>query len=492
MKLQHRAHQPNNQKTRVKRSTIFNIISLITITTGLVGFGGCDVFPTDSNTLELTIDDTDFETSDWTTATHSKSADPDFDEVFDDTQVKRFDISMTSARWQLMLDDMTNFYGEFGRSNQGPPGNGPGGVDDISDENPIFVPADVFYNDTQWYRVGMRFKGNSSLMTSWKSGILKLSLKLDFDEFEDDYTQIDNQRFYGFKKLSLKNNYDDSSFLREKAAAEVFEDAGLAVSHTAFYEVYIDHGDGPKYFGLYTLVEEVDDTVIETQFASDEGNLYKPEYDGASFAAGSFNESDFTKKTNEDDGDWSDIQTLFEALHANTRFSNPAEWRTDLDSIFDTDVFLRYLAVNTVIQNWDTYGVMTHNYYLYNNPETDKLTWIPWDNNEALQEGKMGGSLNLNFSDLHSEAWPLIEYLYDDDVYRSVYQTYVREVRDNWFEPSAMQSKYNTYADLVEPYATSEISGYTFLYSDSEFRRAISTLSSHVNSRAISVDYYLP
>ena len=223
------------------------------------------------------IDDADFEATDWTTTTHSKSADPDFEEVFDNSQVKRFDISITSERWQLMLDDMTDLYGEFGGSNQGPPGGGPGGSGDFSDENPIFVPADVYYNDTQWYRVGVRFKGNSSLMSSWLSGILKLSLKLDFDEFEDDYPQIDNQRFYGFKKLSLKNNYEDTSFLREKIAADVFEDAGLAVSHTAFYEVHIDHGDGPEYFGLYTLVEEVDDTVIETQFANNEGNLYKPE-----------------------------------------------------------------------------------------------------------------------------------------------------------------------------------------------------------------------
>ena len=78
---------------------------------------------------------------------------------------------------------------------------------------------------------------------------------MDFDEFEDDYPQIDNQRFYGFKKFSLKNNFDDSSFLREKVAADVFRNSGMAISNSAFYTVYVDHGDGPEYFGLYTLVE---------------------------------------------------------------------------------------------------------------------------------------------------------------------------------------------------------------------------------------------
>ena len=40
----------------------------------------------------VVIDDTDFEATDWTDATHSKNADPDFSEVFDDTAVKRLDI----------------------------------------------------------------------------------------------------------------------------------------------------------------------------------------------------------------------------------------------------------------------------------------------------------------------------------------------------------------------------------------------------------------
>jgi len=78
-----------------------------------------------------------------------------------------------------MLDDMTGLYGSFGQTTNS-------GLND-TDENPIFVPAEVFYNDTQWYRVGIRFKGNSSLQSSWQAGILKLSFKLDFDEFEDDY-----------------------------------------------------------------------------------------------------------------------------------------------------------------------------------------------------------------------------------------------------------------------------------------------------------------
>jgi spore coat protein CotH len=440
--------------------------------------------PTDEEPAgtETTTTDTDFSTPDWTTATHSKSADPDFDEVFADNTVKRLDIVITEERWESMLADMASLYGPFGSG-------GRGGL--IETDDPIFVPAEVFYNGIQWYRVGVRFKGNSSLQSSWGQGILKLAFKLDFDEFEDTYPQIDNQRFYGFKKLSLKNNFDDRSMLREKVAGDVFRNAGLAGSHTAFYAVYVDYGDGPMYFGVYTLVEEVDDTVLDTQFVNDDGNLYKPEGTGASFAEGTFTQNVFVKKNNEDEADWSDIQSLFAVLHADTRTTDPAQWRTNLEAVFDTDVFLEYLAVNTVIQNWDTYGRMTQNYYLYNDPDTGRLTWIPWDNNEALQEGKNGGSLALDFSDLASGAWPLIEYLYGDATYRARYDAYVEEVIEGAFDTSTIQATYSAYAALIEPYATTEREGYTFLNGPADFYRAVADLNSHASARASAVSSYL-
>jgi len=432
---------------------------------------------------ELDMDNADFEPTDWTEETHSKDADPNFEEVFEDNAVKRIDLVISPDNWQAMQDDMVSLYGTFGAGGRG------GG--EFAEENPIFVPAEVFYQGKQWYRVGARYKGNSSLSSSWRSGISKLSFKLDFDEYEDDFPQIKNQRFYGFKKLSLKNNFNDPSMLREKVAGDIFRDAGLVGPHTAFYTVYVDFGEGPVYHGVYTVVEEVDDTVIDTQYDDDDGNLYKPDGDGASFANGTFSEDVFGKENNEDEADWSDIQALFGALHDGARTSDPVAWRSGLDEVFDTEVFLKYLAVNTTIQNWDTYGRMTHNYFLYNNPANGKLTWIPWDNNEALQEGNREGSLNLDFSDLNSTSWPLIGYLYADEVYRGIYDNYVAEVRDGVFNTANIQSLYDEYAELIAPFANTEISGYTFLRNGEAFQQAITTLKNHVSQREDAVNNYL-
>ena len=443
----------------------------------------------------IIFNDKDFTVDDWSQESHGKLTTPNFSEVFPNDEVKRIDIIINSDRWDLMLSDMKSLHGEPGQGGGppggGPPGGGPpGGLDDS--EDPMWVPGDIIYNGKKWYRAGVRFKGNSSLVSTWSRGLLKLSFKLDFDEFEDEYPQIDNQRFYGFKQLSLKNNFEDRSFLREKVAGEIFYEAGLVSAHTSFCEVYVDHGEGSQYFGLYTIVEEMDDTVIKNQFSESNGNLYKPEGAGASFRKGSFNKDHFTKDTNEDDSDWTDIENLFTVLHSELRTNSPSDWQAKLDSIFDTQNFLKYLAYNTVLQNWDTYGRMTHNYFLYNNPETKKLTWIPWDNNEALQTGKQGGALNLNFSNLSKNGqWPLIEYLYDNDYYKSIYDAFVEESVNGSFNYDILISKYDNYSQLINESIFKEENGYTFLNSTSDFQSAISSLKNHALQRKNAVKNYV-
>ena len=312
------------------------------------------------------------------------------------------------------------------------------------------------------------------------------------DRFEDEIPEINNQRFYGFKEFSLSNGYDDESLIREKVATEIFRDFGVAAPQTAFYRVYIDYGDGPIYFGLYTMIEIVDDTMIENQFAEDDGNLYKPEGTGASFAKNTFNSSYFEKKSNEET-DWSDVESLYNVLHSSLRTSDHEAWRTSLEKILNVDNFLKWLAVNTTIQNWDTYGRMTHNYYLYNDPKDNRFTWIPWDNNEAFQSGKQGGALSISCSEV-SSSWPLIRYILDEEVYTQKYKIYLGQIITSAFEPSKMISKYQNHSNLIREYAvgsSGEQKGYTFLESVGDFDSAISYLMSHVSSRQSVVQNYI-
>ena len=424
---------------------------------------------------------TNIEVPDWTEATHSVNAEPNYDVVFKQNEVLRIDLKISATNWQTMKNDLVQNIGS---------GGGRPGIEGLTSFDPVWVSGSFYFNDKEWYEVGIRFKGNSSLQNTYRSGNNKFSFKIDFDQFEDDYPAIENQRFYGFKQLNLKNNYDDKSLMREKVASDLFLDFGLVSPQTAFCEVYVDNGSGSQYFGVYTLVEEVDDTVLESQFGDESGNLYKPDGTAASFASGSFNESEMEKKNNEELEDYSDVYALYTVLNSSDRTSNTEQWKTNLENVLDVDVFLKWLAANTAMQNWDTYGKMTHNYYLYNNPVDGLLCWIPWDNNEALQNGKQGGALSLSLSEVGS-GWPLISYLIDVPGYKQKYEAYLQQFVDEVFVPETMVQLYSEYYDLLKEYAYAEVSGFSFLESDSDFDSAVSTLKSHVQSRNNEVASYL-
>ncbi|MFK8013496.1 MAG: CotH kinase family protein [Marinicellaceae bacterium] len=427
---------------------------------------------------------------DWSTSTHSASAIPQYDAVFPQESVNRFDITITSDDWADMQSDLDGLYGSS--SNTGPGGGGPGGGGGgttFAEENPIYVPCNIEFNGKNWYKVGIRYKGNSSLSAA-SSGTTKLPFRLEFDEFSNDYPEINGQTFYGFSALSMSSNYNDPSVMREKVACDLFREFGIPAPYSAFYELYVDYGDGPIYFGLYTAVEVVFETMLNKQFGSESGNCYKPEDEGASFSKSGFNLNDFANKTTGGTGE-SDIQSLYDFLHSDDRTSDTTRYKSNLESVLDVQGFLKWLAANTTIQNWDTYGRMTHNYFLYNNPETSKLTWIPWDNNESLQSGKREGSLNLDFSNLNATQWPIIGNMYQDEVYKAKYDQYVQSVVDGAFETNSIQALYSKYASLIEPYATTEVSGYTFLRNSSGFQTAVSQLNSHASQRAAAVNSYL-
>jgi len=234
-----------------------------------------------------------------------------------------------------MLDNMTELYGEFGGSTTGgmpaePGARGdvrggrqPGGDQDMGgisgDIDPVYVPADVSFEDKVWTDVGIRFKGQMSLGSTWKEGSRKISFKLNFGKFEDENPAIKNQRFYGFDELNLQSGYTDDSLMRDMIVPSIFMESGVPAPYTAFYRIYVDYGEGPVYFGLYTMVESVEDTVIETQFEDDSGNVYKPEGTGATFAQGTFDTGSFEKKTNEGDANWSDVETLYTVLNSEIR-----------------------------------------------------------------------------------------------------------------------------------------------------------------------------
>lgn len=429
----------------------------------------------------------------WTFASHGK-AEHDYSVVFPQNSVNRIEILMADTTWNKIRVNMKSLFGyDFG----GKSGAGGGSTSNETE----YVDILLNFNSKSWKNVGFRLKGNSSLGQAWGQGIYKLPFRLNFDKFEDKYPAITNQHFYGFKELSFSSGFKDQSLQREKITPDIFRMAGIPAARTAFYTVYINFGSGLKYCGVYTAVEIIEDNMVKSQFGEEKGNIYKPESKLTSFI-----QSEFEKKNNETEADYSDVKNFIAALNSSVRTSNAEVWRTNLEAVFNADHFIRYLAVNNAIVNWDSYGNMAHNYYLFNH-SVKKLTWIPWDHNEALSgspgitgssSGQGGGTVNKGLSLSMNEvtaSWPLIKYIASDQVYFAKYKTCLKWFKDSIFTTAVINAMLDKNYNLISPYAigtNGEQSGYTYLTGSASFTNALTELKNHVANRRSLITSYVP
>jgi hypothetical protein len=390
----------------------------------------------------------------WTLESHCPGVAPNYSRVFDSHVVRRIDLEMAAEDFAQMQLDLKKIQAQAS-----------GDLDGIP--TPMWVSVKVTYDNRVWTKVGMRWKGHASLTGAMSANIDKLSFFLDFDKAEEASPELINQRFYGFKKLNFVSGYKDVSLIREKTANDLFRAASVPVPRTAFSAVYLNPGTDPVYYGVYTVLEDPSDTMLEEQFGDGSGNLYKPWGNPARWLnptelSPSEVTTYFEEETNKKNGDWTDVLSALAALHADR--NDAAVWRRELEKVFDVGLFLRVLAVNQMMVNWDSYGCMHHNYLLYANPKKDfRLSFLPWDLNEAMTNTTLlnclpSGSLLLE-EIVHPVAnstvdnnWPLIKFILGDSNYRDLYLSTMKDVYERVFSADKIKAAMQADHDLIAPY----------------------------------------
>jgi spore coat protein H len=423
----------------------------------------------------------------WQAASHERGATPDYARVFAEDKVHRIDISMTREARQTMLDDLEMLLGEMGTTQPGgfgfpAPGGGnnmngmmPRDPTDLVGGDPVYVPVTVRYDGGVWNHVAMRHKGNSSLASAWRTGVMKIGFRLNFDRYEMEHPEVTDQRFYGFGEMTFSSGFRDPSLIRDKLAEQVMRGLEIPTARCAFYQVFVDAGEGPVYWGLYTMIEDPSDQMIEAQFKDKSGNLYKPDGPAANWTR--FEMDSFEKKSNKEAADYSDIMAAITALNAPR--SDAQVWRAGLDAVFNVQSFWNVVALSRAIGHWDGYGVMSHNYYLYGDPSDNKrLMWISWDHNLAWQ-GQSFGRLSVLMDEV-TEDWPLLRFLLDDPIYRA---QYLEALRKTSAAPILQQPAFEALAGklhaMIGPYViggsgqTGEKAPYSFITQPTDFQNAL-------------------
>jgi len=117
-------------------------------------------------------------------------------------------------------------------------------------ESSDYYPANMKWNGTTLTNVGIRLRGSGSRSTT------KPALRVDFDRYDAGRT------FLGLSAISLRNNVQDPSGVRELLTMKTYRAMGLKAPRMAPAALYINNA----YFGSYTLTEEIDEAFLASVF----------------------------------------------------------------------------------------------------------------------------------------------------------------------------------------------------------------------------------
>jgi len=360
--------------------------------------------------------------------------DPEDCDLFPNDRVLSIQIQFSDSDWQAVLASPTS---------------------------ETYYEASVTIDGVVTEQIAARTKGNSSLNSvANNQSSNRYSWKIDTNRY------VDGQKICGLKKFNLNNGFKDPTLMREHIGYTLATDLGLPSPRTSFADVTVNG----QHLGVYTVVEHVDSEFIERWFDDDEGDLYKPDWpDGhLQWQGDAFADYDGVElQSNEETSDYSTFMALLEAINSDA----------DVSDVLNVDMMIRYLALNSLLVNLDSYSGNGHNYYIY---EVDGVfTPIPWDLNEAFGNFTCGcnraGIIGLLIDDPTCDAMatkPMVErVLTDADAIAQYHALLAETVADGGpFSDAVIAANIEATATLIRSYVQADTEKF---YSTQDFETGL-------------------
>lgn len=216
--------------------------------------------------------------------------------------------------------------------------------------------------------VGIRLKGGLGSGRPVKTG--KSGFKVRFDEFVDD------QLFFGIKRLTLNNMVQDPSMVHETLTYELFHDLGLPASRTGYAFVRLNG----SVYGLFLNLETLDELSLPRWFATTQ-HLYEADAPGTDVRTG---EAGTFEVDEGDDEDIGDLEDLIAAVN-----DEEGDWSDNVSPFADLEEMARAWAVERYVAHWDGYAGIAapfrpNNYYLHSDAAGVFQT-MPWGTDQTWE-----------------------------------------------------------------------------------------------------------
>lgn len=282
--------------------------------------------------------------------------------------------------------------------------------------------------------VGVRLRGNTSRNNP------KKSFKIKFKEFDGD-------KFVGLKKFNLKANNNDPSQLREHISLQLYREAGVAAARSHYTKVFLNG----EYMGLYLNVEQIDDEFLDSRYDTEDGNLYKCAW-GATLESNNdfYNDDLYELETQKKANDRSKLEHLATVLEHST----DNEFAEKITEVFNVENYLKQLAIETVIGHWDGYSYNQNNFYLFENPTTQKIEFIPYDLDNTFGIDWLSvdwGRRNIENWFHPSQARPLTKRILHVTEFHEKYLAEIRTLINEAFNEDKLFPIFETKKELLSP-----------------------------------------
>ncbi len=341
------------------------------------------------------------------------------DQVFRGVQVHELRLNFQQTSW---WDSLTTYY-QQGREQH--------------------LRATAVINGVTIDSVGVRFKGNAS----FDHPNNKKPLRLGFDEYAPA------KRWDGLKSVNLNNCYQDPTLMREKLHLDFCREAGVVAPRANYANVYLNG----ELWGLYSVVEQIDKTFLDSRFPENDGNLYKAN-DGQELpsdllwygAAASAYYNRYELKTNEAVNDWSDLVSFLDVLNNAANLDNALGAKINLNN------FYRALAADIMFVNLDSYVNSARNYYLYYNLRDKKFEWIVWDVNLSFGnffKGVPGRKEELSVLYVADPvSRPLVSKIHQSNKLKQEYLQTLCQMSRDYFSAARLSAEIDALADVIRPH----------------------------------------
>jgi spore coat protein CotH len=315
-------------------------------------------------------------------------------------------------------------------------------------------PADLKWNGMTVHNAGIRSRGLGS-RNAYKPG-----LRVDFGHYTS------GQKFLGLSRLILGNLVQDSSNIKEPLTFKFIRRMGVVAPREAFARLYLNN----TYFGLYVVIEDVNEDSLLRWFGENSGYLYKYQwlfdywftYLGSDLSAYL---PLFEARTHALES----VQSLYGPVETMIRTFNDApdeNFASAVADYVDVPQFMKLTAIQNFLAEWD--GLLGYaglnNFYFYRFNNKNVVQFIPWD------EGNTFHLLDYPIEQGHAEnvlmrrAKRIPEWwqVYLDTLEASAAMATETDGADprGWFEREVVRmqdlTRAATLADKVKPFSLAE------------------------------------